>query len=102
MATDEYVRRISYEDLFDTSWIPSWVTRDMSHPDLHSFTLESGILGNLLSNGLVIDVSVNGTNGFEISQLLQYLQRAKIARVPYLVTVLESGQYPSIQKSVRV
>ena len=86
MSADENIRFVFIDQSTGLHIIPARISSDVSHQDLHSFTLEEPVDRMGEAKIEVIAIAGNTNQGLEGSDLLRQVHStAKITSVPYLV-----------------
>ena len=74
----------------------------MCDPNIQVFTVESFVFRVIVTKFGIVDVAVNASKRFELSQRVRYVHSSEIARVPDFVAVLEVFEDQRIKKTVCV
>jgi len=93
MPTDEQLRRVGvYPGLYSRG-VPAGVAADVRHPHIYILAFKAQVQRVGAAYILPVDIAINTTQGFKGGQFIGQFNGAEIARVPYLVAVLEMLEY---------
>ena len=89
MAANVKVRLFVFQNILHFWHVMAWIASNMGHVDIDVFHMEKQVFGILHAYDVVINVAVDGTQRFEVSQCIGSLDITDITSMPQLVNVFE-------------
>jgi len=92
MTTDEDVRLVKVNKAAGEGVIMRWCSCNVDDDDTDSFAGKRVAFRIFVAYLLAIDITVDGSEPFKISEPLGYLEVTDVSCVPYFTTLLKIGE----------
>ena len=102
VARDDQVRAVLPDGVEKRRGIASRIAADVGHQHRDLLAREAGRFGPREAGGVVVDVAVDGVQGFEGGDAVGQFDRADVARVPQFVHLGEEVAERRVEQAVRV
>lgn len=102
MARHDQVRPVLFDVAEKGGRVATGIAPDVGHQHRERFASEAGRCGPGQAGGAVVDVAIDGVQGFEGGDAVGQFDRADVARVPQFVHLGEEVAERRVEQAVRV
>lgn len=100
MSADKQLRTFCPDQVSDFGFVPARISADVCHQHIDFLAEKALCFGKHAANNMVVDIAINGCQGFEGRKPVGSFGVADVAGVPYFVNRFKKFEDSGAQRSV--